>query len=172
MAVMEVTWILMGQICTEKKNESGEESQQHSAESSVPHPHPSRNTGLFLSPGDEFNSISSTPHFTASMQEIRKRLSTKRVVRHWNSLPRETVTTPSLPEFKKHLDSAVRHRIWFFGWFFMEPGARLGEPYDSLQTHVILWFYSMKIEHSWLKQCISREKRKFRAQGHVQVVMV
>ncbi|GAB0204328.1 mitochondrial enolase superfamily member 1 [Grus japonensis] len=42
---------------------------------------------------------------------IRKRFFTKRVVGHWNRLPREVVTAPSLTEFKKHLDNALGHML-------------------------------------------------------------
>ena len=38
---------------------------------------------------------------------IRERFFTKKVVGHWDRLPRE-VATPSLMEFRKHLDSALR----------------------------------------------------------------
>jgi len=37
------------------------------------------------------------------------------VVRHWNRLPRAAVMAPIMPEFKKHLDKALRHRAWFLG---------------------------------------------------------
>ena len=49
------------------------------------------------------------------MLDVRKRFFTKRMVVHWNMLPKEVVTTPSLTEFKKHLDNALRHRVWFLG---------------------------------------------------------
>ena len=42
---------------------------------------------------------------------IRKRFFTERVVAHWNRLPREGVTAPSLPEFKKRLDCALSHMV-------------------------------------------------------------
>uniref|UniRef100_A0A8B9BRL7 Reverse transcriptase domain-containing protein n=1 Tax=Anser brachyrhynchus TaxID=132585 RepID=A0A8B9BRL7_9AVES len=43
--------------------------------------------------------------------DIRKRFFTKRVVAHWNRLPSEVVTAPSLSEFKKHLDCALSHMV-------------------------------------------------------------
>jgi len=42
--------------------------------------------------------------------DVRKRFFTKRADDHWNRLPREVVTVPSLSEFKQHLDDAV---LWF-----------------------------------------------------------
>ena len=43
--------------------------------------------------------------------DIRKRFFTGRVVGHWNRLPREVVTAPSLSEFKEHLDDALSHMV-------------------------------------------------------------
>jgi len=42
---------------------------------------------------------------------IRKRFFTERVVAHWNRLPRDVVTTPSLSEFKKRLGCALIHTV-------------------------------------------------------------
>ena len=39
------------------------------------------------------------------------RFCTERVVGHWNRLPRAVVTALSLPQFKKHLDSTLRHMV-------------------------------------------------------------
>ncbi|GAB0181631.1 mitochondrial enolase superfamily member 1 [Grus japonensis] len=43
--------------------------------------------------------------------DSRKRFFTERVVGHWNRVPREVVTAPSLTEFKKHLDNALSHTL-------------------------------------------------------------
>ena len=43
--------------------------------------------------------------------DIRKRFFTERVVGHWNRLPRETVTAPSLSEFKERLDDTLSHMV-------------------------------------------------------------
>ncbi|KFW66495.1 hypothetical protein AS28_02216, partial [Pygoscelis adeliae] len=43
--------------------------------------------------------------------DIRKHFFTKRVVKHWNRLPREVVDAPSLPVFKRHLDDALKNML-------------------------------------------------------------
>ena len=43
--------------------------------------------------------------------DIRKRFFTERVVSHWNRLPREAVTAPSLSEFKRCSDCALSHMV-------------------------------------------------------------
>jgi len=43
--------------------------------------------------------------------DIRKKLFTMRVVKHWNRLPREAVEAPSLETFKASLDRALSHLV-------------------------------------------------------------
>ncbi|KGL81606.1 hypothetical protein N309_10319, partial [Tinamus guttatus] len=39
--------------------------------------------------------------------DIRKNFYTKKVVEHWNRLPREVVESPSLAVFENHVDEAL-----------------------------------------------------------------
>ena len=43
--------------------------------------------------------------------DIRKHFFTKKVVKHWNRLPREVVDAPSLSVFKRHLDIALNNML-------------------------------------------------------------
>ena len=43
--------------------------------------------------------------------DIRKKFFTVRVVRHWNTLPREIMDAPSLEVFKARLDGALRDLV-------------------------------------------------------------
>ncbi|KFW92377.1 hypothetical protein N336_02875, partial [Phalacrocorax carbo] len=43
--------------------------------------------------------------------DIRKKIFTVRLVKHWNSLPREVVDAPSLETFKVRLDRALRNLL-------------------------------------------------------------
>jgi len=44
--------------------------------------------------------------------DIRKKLFTMRVVKHWQMLPREVVEVPSLATLKVRLDGALSNLIW------------------------------------------------------------
>ena len=44
-------------------------------------------------------------------RDIRKKLFTVRVVRHWHRLPREVVNAPSLETFKARMDEAVSNLV-------------------------------------------------------------
>jgi len=43
--------------------------------------------------------------------DIRKKSYTKRVVRHWNRLPKEVVESPPLEVFKKRVDVALQDTV-------------------------------------------------------------
>jgi len=43
--------------------------------------------------------------------DIRKNFCTKRVVKHWNRLPREVVGSPSVEVFKRHVDMVLKDMV-------------------------------------------------------------
>ncbi|KFR10653.1 hypothetical protein N306_07816, partial [Opisthocomus hoazin] len=43
--------------------------------------------------------------------DIRKKFFTRRVVKHWNRLPREAVAAPSLAVFQARLDGALSNLV-------------------------------------------------------------
>jgi len=44
--------------------------------------------------------------------DMRKKFFTMRVVKHWNTLPREAVEAPSLEMFNARLDGALSNLVW------------------------------------------------------------
>ncbi|KFO94115.1 hypothetical protein N320_09355, partial [Buceros rhinoceros silvestris] len=43
--------------------------------------------------------------------DIRKHFFTKRMVKHWNRLPREVIDVPSLSGFKRYMDNALNSML-------------------------------------------------------------
>lgn len=68
-------------------------------------------------------------------------LLTKREVRSWNRLPRQIVMVPSLPEFKNHMGSALRHRVWFSGSPVWSQELHTRILVGAFQLRMILWSY-------------------------------
>jgi len=54
--------------------------------------------------------------------DIRKKLFTMRVVKHWNRLPREAVDDPSLEVFKARLGGALSNLVWRKTFLLMAGG--------------------------------------------------
>lgn len=53
--------------------------------------------------------------------DVREKFFTQRVLRHWNRLPRETVSVPSLGMLRTRLEGALNILIW---WVTNLPTAR------------------------------------------------
>ena len=66
-----------------------------------------------------------TPKEGTFRLDIRWKFFTWRVVRHWNSLLRDTVDAPSLEAFKAGLDGALGSLIWWMAALSMEGGLEL-----------------------------------------------
>lgn len=66
---------------------------------------------LSLSTGNSTQGNGMKLHQAKFSLDIRKRLFTKRVVGHWNRLPRKVLMATSLSDFKEHLDDALSHMV-------------------------------------------------------------
>ena len=59
--------------------------------------------------------------------DIRKKVFTKRVVTHWNRLPKEVVDAPSLEAFKARLDVALGSLVWWLVTLHIAGGMKLDD---------------------------------------------
>ena len=54
--------------------------------------------------------------------DIRRKFFTRRVVAHWNRLPKEAVDAPSLEAFKARLDVALGSLVWWLATLHIAGG--------------------------------------------------
>ena len=59
--------------------------------------------------------------------DIRRKFFTRRVVTHWNRLPKEAVDAPSLEASKARLDAALRSLVWWLATLHTAGGLKLDD---------------------------------------------
>jgi len=59
--------------------------------------------------------------------DVRRKLFTQRVVKHWNRLPKEAVDAPSLEAFKARLDVALGSLVWWLATLYIAGGLKLND---------------------------------------------
>jgi len=59
--------------------------------------------------------------------DIRRKFFTRRVVAHWNRLPKEVVDAPSLEAFKARLDVALGSLVWWSATLYIGGGLKLDD---------------------------------------------
>ena len=72
-------------------------------------------SGEGIEAGKALSCTEATREPPGARKDIRKRFFTKRIVAHWNRLPRDVVTAPSLSKFKKRLDCVLSHMVYTSG---------------------------------------------------------
>ena len=60
--------------------------------------------------------------YEESLQILRRKFFTQRVVTHWNSLPKEAVDAPSLEALKARLDVALGSLGWWLATLHIAGG--------------------------------------------------
>ena len=64
---------------------------------------------------------------------LGRSFSPKRVVTHWNRLPKEVVDIPSLEAFKTRLDVALGSLVWWLATLHVAEGLKLHDPCGPFQ---------------------------------------
>ena len=71
---------------------------------------------------------------------LGKNFFTKRVIKHWNRLPREVVESPSLEVFKRRVDVALHGLVVDLAVLDLQLNSMILKVFSNLHDSMILWF--------------------------------